>query len=255
MLELLDLVRDFLTQPDRWSLTDGSGIPFRLVEHLQATVVATGLATAITLPPAMWLSHHKRGEAIAGALVNIGRAIPSFGLIIIFFLVLRVRYGMGGFWPLILALVFLAVPPIFTNAYTGIAGVDPHLVEAARGQGMSEFQVFRQVELPLGVTVVLTGVRVALVQVLATVGIDAIVTSGGGLGRYVVDGFAVGVNGYGAVFTGAVLLAGLVLFTEWLFGWLQDRLLPTGLRRREHPDSGLDDRRDMPPPGTAVVGG
>lgn len=231
MLQLLDLVREFLAQPDRWSLTENTGIPFRLIEHLVATLVAMAIAMALALPPAMWLAHEKRGEAVASALVNIGRAIPSFGLIVVFWL-LASRAGIGGFWPVIGALVALAVPPIFTNAYTGIDGVDPALVEAARGQGMSEGEVFRQVELPLGISVVLTGIRISLVQVLATVGIAAIVTSGGGLGRYVVDGFAVGVNGYGEVFTGAVLLALLVLGTEWAFEQLRSWLVPTGLQAR-----------------------
>lgn len=246
MGELAQLVQEFLAQPDRWSLTAPAGIPYRLIEHVVITLVATGIAALLALPPAMWLAHEGRGEAIASALVNIGRAIPSFGLIVVFWL-LATRAGIGAqFWPVVGALVALAIPPIFTNAYTGIAGVDPALVEAARGQGMSEFQVFRQAELPLGVSVVLTGLRIALVQVLATVGIAAIVTTGGGLGRYVVDGFAVGANGYGEVFTGAVLLAGLVLFTEWVFERLQAYFLPTGLDIA---------REDDPTEMTAVGGG
>ncbi len=248
MQELFQLVQEFLARPDRWSFSQPVGIPYRLVEHLVATFVATGIAAALALPPAMWLAHNKKGEAIASALVNIGRAIPSFGLIVVFWLMAS-RNGLGtDFWPVIGALVALAIPPIFTNAYTGIAGVDQSLVEAARGQGMDEGQVFRQVELPLGIAVVLTGVRISLVQVLATVGIAAIVTSGGGLGRYVVDGFAVGANGYGAVFTGAVLLAALVLAVEWLFGWLQDLLLPTGL----HPSSSDDDTPTTAPSGAGA---
>ncbi|MBY5162824.1 ABC transporter permease [Salsipaludibacter albus] len=239
MLELLDMVQAFLAEPNRWSFTEPAGIPYRLVEHLWTTAVAMVIAAVLALPPAMWLAHERRGEAIAGALVNIGRAIPSFGLIVVFVLFAIERGNSGQFWPLVLALVALAIPPIFTNAYTGIFSVDPDLVEAARGQGMSGGQVFRQVELPLGTAVVLTGLRISLVQVLATVGIGAIVTSGGGLGRYVVDGFAIGVNGYGEVFTGAVLLAGLVLAVEWVFEWLQRRLLPTGLQVETDPDAGM----------------
>lgn len=229
MGELLQMVADFLAEPGRWSFTDGEGIPFRTIEHMVATLTATGIAAVLALPPAMWLAHERRGEAIAGAVVNLGRAIPSFGLIVVFWL-LASRVGLGGFWPLVGALVLLAIPPIFINAYSGVAGVDPAAVEAARGQGMDELQVFRQVELPLSANVVLTGLRIALVQVLATVGIGAIVTSGGGLGRFVVDGFAIGVNGYGEVFTGALLLAGLVLAVERLFTWIQAVSLPDGLR-------------------------
>lgn len=240
MGELLGMVADFLGEPQRFSLTSPEGIPYRTVEHLVVTLLATGIAAALALPPAAWLAHHRRGEALGGALVNLGRAIPSFGLIVVFWL-LGSRAGISDLWPLVGALVLLAVPPIFINAYSGIAGVDRGTVEAARGQGMTEAEVFRHVELPLAADVILTGLRIALVQVLATVGIGAIVTSGGGLGRFVVDGFAVGVNGYGEVFTGAVLLAALVLVVEWTFSMLQRWALPTGLRSSEdRAGAGMD---------------
>lgn len=227
MIELLEMVRDFLAEPNRWSLIASAGIPYRIVEHLWVTLVATGIATVIALPPAAWLAHHRRGEAVAGAIVNLGRAIPSFGLIVMFWLLAN-RNGIGGFWPLIGALVLLGIPPIFINAYSGIAEVDRATVEAARGQGMAERQVFREVELPLATPVILTGVRIALVQVLATVGIGAIVTNGGGLGRFVIDGFAIGANGYGEVFVGAILMVALVLAVERLFTLLQAAVSPRG---------------------------
>lgn len=226
MGELLSAVGDFLGEAQRWSLTQPAGIPYRIVEHLVATFVSMGIATAIALAPAVWLAHHRRAEAAASALVNIGRAIPSFGLIVVFFLLFTIEWGIDSFWALVGALVALAVPPIFTNAYTAVAEVDAATVEAAAGQGLTHRQVLFQVELPLGLPVILAGLRIAMVQVIATVGIGAIVTDGGGVGRYIVDGFAIGANGHGEVLVGAVLMATLVLAAEGGFGWLQRRVTP-----------------------------
>lgn len=226
MGELLGAVADFLAEPGRWSLTAPRGVPYRIVEHLVVTLVSMGIAAGLALPPAVWLAHHKRAEAAASAVVNIGRAIPSFGLIVVFFLVLNIRWGIDSFWALVGALVALAVPPIFTNAYTAVAGVEQATVEAAAGQGMTGRQMVFQVELPLGLPVILAGLRIAMVQVIATVGIGAIVTDGGGVGRFVIDGFAVGVSGHGEVLVGAVLMAALVLLAEGVFGWLQRRATP-----------------------------
>lgn len=230
MGELIQAVAEFLAEPNRWSLTAPMGIPYRIVEHLVATFVSMGIAMALALPPAVWLAHHRRAEALASAIVNIGRAIPSFGLIVVFFLVLNIRWGIDSFWALAGALVALAVPPIFTNAYTAIAEVDRHVVEAAVGQGMTAGQVLGRVEIPLGLPVILAGIRIALVQVIATVGIGAIVTSGGGVGRFVIDGFSIGAGGHGEVMVGAVLMAALVLVAEGVFGLVQSRVVPRQLQ-------------------------
>jgi osmoprotectant transport system permease protein len=172
-----------------FSWTAGGGIPFRTLQHLWVSLVATGLAIAIAVPPALYLSHHRRAEAAASAVVNIGRAIPSFGLIVLFWL-LATRTGWVGtqFWPLVLALTALAMPPVFTNTYTAVRGVDAATVEAARGMGYTEGQVLRQIELPLASPVMLAGVRIAFLQVIATTAIGAIVTNGGGLGRFILSG-------------------------------------------------------------------
>lgn len=225
MIDLLTAISEFLSDPIRWSLTERPGIPYRILEHLVATGVSLLIAIAIALPPAVWLAHHHRAEALAGALVNIGRAIPSFGLIVVFWL-LASRAGINPFWSLVGALVALAIPPIFTTAYTGVAEVDAVVVEAARGQGFQGRQVLRQVELPLATPVILAGIRISLVQVIATVGIGAIVTDGGGVGRFVIDGFAAGAGGHARVFVGAVLMAALVLVAEALFGLAERRMAP-----------------------------
>lgn len=226
----------WLADPDRWSVTQPSGIPYRILEHLQVSIVATILAVLVALPPAMMLAHHRRAEALASSVVNIGRAIPSFGLIVFFWLVAS-RTGWVGtqFWPLVLALFALALPPIFTNAYTAVREVDPATVEAAFGMGYTRPQILRRVEVPLALPVILAGIRLAFVQVIATAAIGAIVTNGGGLGRFIVDGFATGRAGWPAVIAGAIMLALLTLVADGVFALVQRGITPEGVRREASP--------------------
>ncbi len=221
----------WFSDPGRWSFTQTSGVPYRLVEHLQVSVVATLLAVAVAVPPAMALAHRRKAEALASSIVNIGRAIPSFGLIVFFWL-LASRTGWVGtqFWPLVLALFALALPPIFTNTYTAVREVDSATVEAARGMGYTEQQILRRVELPLASPVMLAGIRLAFVQVIATTAIGAIVTNGGGLGRFIVDGFATGRAGWAAVIGGAIMLGALTLVAEGLFSLGERWVTPAGVR-------------------------
>lgn len=230
-MELLaDLVAWF-GQPDRWSFTSGRGVPFRTIQHLWVSVVATVIAVGLAVPPALSLAHRRRAEALASAVVNIGRAIPSFGLIVLFWLfATRVTWMGTSFWPLVLALVALALPPIFTNTYTAIREVDAATVEAARGMGYAEGQVLRQIELPLASPVMLAGIRLAFIQVIATTAIGAIVTNGGGLGRFVVDGFATGRAGRAEVLAGALLLGVLTLLAEGTLSLIERRIVPAGVR-------------------------
>ena len=109
--------------------------------------------------------------------------------------------------------------------------VDPELVEAARGVGMPERRVLLSLELPVSAPVTLAGIKIATVQVVSTATIGAILSSGGGFGRYIVDGFGQGPPGHAKVLGGAVLLAGLVLVIESIFALAERRLLPEGIRR------------------------
>jgi osmoprotectant transport system permease protein len=230
-MELLGDVIAWFGEPERWSFTSGRGVPFRAIQHLWVSLVATVLAIAIAVPPALYLAHRRRAEALASAVVNIGRAIPSFGLIVLFWLLAtRVPWLGTNFWPLVLALVALALPPIFTNTYTAVREVDAATVEAARGMGYAESQVLRQIELPLASPVMLAGIRLAFVQVLATTAIGAIVTNGGGLGRFVVDGFATGRAGRAQVLAGALLLGALTLLAEGALSLAERRVIPAGVR-------------------------
>jgi osmoprotectant transport system permease protein len=225
MIEFLGEVAAWFADPDNW--TGVNGIPNRTWEHIQITVAATFVAAAVAIPIAVWLGHRKTGGTLAVAAVNIGRAIPSFAIIALF-LPISIRLGLGlGFWPTFLALLFLAIPPMFTNAYTGVAGVDPALTEAARGMGLTELRIITDVELPMASPVILAAIRVAAVQVIATATLGALV-AWGGLGRYIIDGFST--QDSVEVFAGAILVAGLALITEIVLGWVERRLVPVTLR-------------------------
>jgi len=233
MIELLADVVQWFAEAGRWSVTHPRGVPYRTLEHLQVSTVATVVAVILAAPPALWLAHRRRAEAAASAVVNIGRAIPSFGLIVLFWLfATRIPWLSTQFWPLVAALVALALPPIFTNTYTAIREVDRSTVEAGRGMGLTERQVLWHVEVPLAAPVIAAGVRLAYVQVIATTAIGAIVTNGGGLGRYIVDGFATGRAGRPAVIAGALLLAALTLLVEGALWLLERRVIPPGVHPR-----------------------
>ena len=144
---------------------------------------------SIALPIGLLVGHTGRGAFIVSSAANLGRALPSFALLLMLIPIavdLRLDFST---WPILGAMVLLAIPPMITNAHAGMREVDPDLVEAARGMGMSGPQVLLRVELPLALPVILTGTRLAAVQVVATYTLGA-VAGGGGLGRYIYDGFA-----------------------------------------------------------------
>jgi len=227
---------EVLAETVRWFL-DGAnwagrnGIPARLLQHLLLSAVPSVIAAALAIPPALWLAHRRRAEFFANAVVNVGRAVPSFGVVVLLAVFWITRGWDFAFWPLVVALVLLAVPPMFTNAYAGVADVDPALVEAARGMGLTERQVLIDVELPAALPVLLAGVRIAIVQVVATVALGAVVTSRtGGFGVYIVNGFArLRDGGDVVVLAGAILVALLTLATERGFGLVERAVLPRSL--------------------------
>ena len=216
-----DLV-DWFADPQHW--TGPSGVPTRLVEHVGLTAAALGIACAVAVPLALWLGHVGRGGPLAVNLANVGRAVPTFAVLVL------LAIGPLGFGPrsTITALVLFAVPPILTNGYVGMREVDRDVVEAARGVGLSPLQVVRTVELPLAVPLLLNGIRLAAVQVIATATIAALV-AGGGLGNIILLGF--GTQDQSTVLAGALLVAVLALATDLLFAALT-RLLDPRARLR-----------------------
>lgn len=220
---------DWLTQPNRWSWTDPAGIPYRTLEHLGFSLLSLAVAAVLAIPPALWLAHYRKGGFLANAVINAGRAIPSFGLIILFWY-LASRWELNtSLWPLLVALVALALPPLFSNTYAGVVSADRDVVDAARGTGHTETQIMAYVELPLALPVILAGTRVAFLQVIATVAIGAIVNDGGGLGRYIVDGFAEGAGGYGEILGGGIAVIVLALLCEGAFSLIARYAVPKGL--------------------------
>ncbi len=198
--------------------------------------MATSLAVLVAIPPAVVLGHRKQGGTFVVGAVNIFRAVPSFGIVVLA-LPITVALGLGfGFWPTFLALLFLAIPPMFTNTYTGVAGVDSDVVEAARGMGMTERQIMTGVEVPAASPIILAAVRVATVQVVATATLGAVV-AWGGLGRYIIDGFAIqdGV----LVFAGALLVGGLALVTEVGMSYLERVIVPDSLQTAGNEVAGI----------------
>ena len=200
------------------------GVPNRLLEHLGLTAAALGIACAIAVPLALWLGHVGRGGPLVLNLANIGRAVPTFAVLVL------LAIGPLGFGPqsTVAALVLFAIPPILTNGYTGMREVDRDVVEAARGVGLSGWQVVRTVELPLAVPLLMNGIRLAAVQVIATATIAALV-AGGGLGNIILLGF--GTQDQAAVVAGALLVAAFALLVELVFV-VASRLADPLARRR-----------------------
>lgn len=150
-------------------------------QHVELSAAALAIALVLALPAGLWLGHLHRGLFVAASVANVGRALPSLVLIALGLTVLGI-----GFWNNTVALVVLAIPPILTNAYFAIEGVDVDAVDAARGVGMTELQVLVRVELPLGLPLVFAGIRIAAIFVIATATIAAI-AGGGGLGEIIVN--------------------------------------------------------------------
>lgn len=221
-----DQVVAFLRDPSTWS--GPSSIPVRLWEHIWVSVVATVVAVVLIFPIALWLGHTRKGAAAAGAVVNMGRAIPSFGILVLTVMLL-VELGVSVLspWPVLVALIALAAPPIFTNTIAGVQGVSRFTVEAARGMGLTEGQLVSDVEMPLASPVIVEGLRIAFVQVIATATLGALV-AWGGLGRFIVDGFSQ--QNQGKVLVGALLVALLAVIAEVGLSTAQRAATPKGVR-------------------------
>src|SRR5687768_172239 len=210
---------------DNWSGGAGGGIDQRVVEHLQISALSVLIALVVALPPAIALGHLRRGGALAINIANIGRALPSFAILV---LALQITNRIG-FLPTVIALVALAIPPIFTNTYVGLREVDAEIRESAAGMGMRGTQVLTRIELPMALPLIMAGIRTSAVQVVATATLATLV-GWGGLGRYIIDGLAT--RDFQEVFAGAVLVALLSLLVEIGLSVFQRVVVPTGLQGR-----------------------
>jgi len=223
----------FFSDPASWS--GETGIPNRLVEHIAIALLAVLTASAIALPLGFYIGHTGRLQLLGINIANIGRAIPSYAVMV---MLLPVMLGLAPvlgydprlglrFFPIFLAMVLLAIPPILVAAYAGLQEVDSDLKESSRGMGLTEPQILTRVELPLALPVLVGGFRVALLQVIATATIGAYL-AGGGLGRYIIDGIAR--RDDGMLYGGVVLVALLAIGTDVSLSWLERRLTPRGVR-------------------------
>jgi len=213
---------EWFTDPENWS--GPNGIPVRTWEQIQMSLLAMVLALAVAMPVALTLGHLRKGVFLATNIGNVGRAIPTLGVLTILASIPAIGVGDTA---AVLALALFAIPPLLTNTFRGIAGVDPQVRDAASGMGMSGPGMLARVEVPLAMPLIAAGVRTATVQVVATASLAALV-GGGGLGRYVVDGFALQDNTL--LVAGAILTAALAIAAEGVLALAQKAATPRGLR-------------------------
>ena len=222
----------YLFDPDNWHLTGDSSIPERLAQHVGYTLAALLISALIALPLGLLIGHTNRGAFLAIGLGNLGRALPTFGLVL-----LLVTFMGVYIWPVLAALIVLAIPPILAQTYAGIRSVDPAAVDAAVGMGMRPTQVLFQAEVPMAMPLIISGLRSATLQVCATATIAAY-ASFGGLGRLLIDGL--NRNQYDQILAGAIMVALLAIALDYLFAAIERTVVSPGVRER----SGRRTRRD-----------
>ena len=235
----------WFTDPVNWSGPDG--IPARLLEHLQYTLLSLLVAAVVAIPLGLWVGHTGRARWLV-SLANSLRAVPTLGLLFVVALWLgpKIQGDLAFTVPSVLVLALLAVPPLLAGTYAGIEAVDPAARDAAKGVGMTGTQVLRQVELPNALPLLYSGIRSAVLQVVATATIAAFIGLGG-LGRYLIDGIALG--DYARAAGGAVIVALLALVLDGILALVQRRTVspglggarrPVGGRGKDSPDSAVE---------------
>ena len=219
-MSFIGQVVQWFLDPAHWQ--GDAGILHRTSEHVLMSGLSVLTAAVIALPVGIAIGHFGRGGILAINVSNIGRAVPSFAV-----LVIAVQlFGIGAL-PAFIALVALAIPPMVTNSYIGMREVDHDVREAARGMGMRERALLLRVELPIALPLIMAGIRTSAVNVVATATLAALV-AWGGLGRFIVDGL--GLQDYPMLFAGAVLVALLSLIVEFSLAGVQRLSTPAGLR-------------------------
>jgi osmoprotectant transport system permease protein len=214
-------------------LTDSSqravtgDIPAQAWTTFWHSMLAFAIAALVAIPLAAVLAHFRRVEVLSTWVVNIGRVIPTVTIVAVFVIIsLRNGYGFEP-WPIVIALVLLALPPLYSNTYTAIRDASPEAVGAARAMGLTELQILRRVELPLAIPLILAACRVAATQVVATEALAALF-GGTGLGQYITFGIAN--RDIYEVQAGAVLVAGLAMSVDLAFWAVTRFVVPKPLR-------------------------
>jgi osmoprotectant transport system permease protein len=222
---MINSIFQWLTDSAQWSGPDG--IPTRVLEHLEYSVVTLLIAAAIAIPVGLFVGHTGRGRFLV-SVANSLRAVPTLGLLFAISLWIgpKIHGSLAFVIPSIVVLVLLAIPPILSGTYAGIEGVDPDARDAAKGMGMRGSEALFKVELPCALPLVMSGLRSAALQVIATATIASSVSLGG-LGRYLIDGLAN--SEYEVMAGGAVCVAALAVLVDLLMAGLQRAVVSPGL--------------------------
>lgn len=212
----------WLFSPER--LEGQYALPVLLGQHLFYTVISVVIAAVIAVPAGWLIGHTGRGREVAVAISGAARAVPSFGLMVLLVLLLGVlRVPQAA----TITFVLLAIPSLLAGAYTGLEAIDRRVIDAARATGMTEWQIFWKVEVPLGLPLLVGGLRAATLQVIATVTIAAYVNLGG-LGWPIIQGIPL--RRFDQVLGGAILVAVLALIADMLLALAQRAAVPAGIR-------------------------
>lgn len=212
----------WMLAPAQWA--GNYALPKLLVEHLTLTAVSVLIAAAIAVPIGWLIGHTGKGREVAVAISGAARAIPAFGLMILLVLLLGVlRVPQAA----IITFVLLAIPSLLAGAYTGLEAIDRRVIDSAKSMGMTGWQIFWKVEVPLGLPLLVGGIRSALLQVIATVTIAAYVNLGG-LGWPIIQGIPL--QKFDQVLAGAILVAALALLVDLILAAVQHAAVPAGLR-------------------------
>lgn len=211
----------WLLAPEQYSGTDS--LPVRVGEHVYFTFVSVLVAAVIAIPLGYLIGHTGKGRSLAVGLAGAARALPSFGLILLLVLVIGVtQKPLAAFT----AFVLLAIPSILAGAYTGLEAIDRRIIDAARALGMTEWQILWKVEIPLGLPLLVGGIRSAALQVVATVTLAAYIGLGG-VGIYIIKGLAL--RQFAPMLGAAIVIVALALLLDGIFALLQRLLVPRGV--------------------------
>jgi osmoprotectant transport system permease protein len=261
----LSAIWGWFSDPANWQGTDG--VPSRVLEHLLYTALTLLIALVVAVPLGAWVGHSGRLRwLVTGA--NAARAVPTLGLLfaVSMFVGPLIQSDLAFVIPSIAVLVLLAIPPLLSGTYAGIDSVEPAARDAARGMGMTGWQVLTKVEAPCALPLFLSGLRSATLQVIATATIAASVSLGG-LGRYLIDGLAS--RDYVQMVCGSILVAVLALVADGLLALLEKRAVSPGISGRatrvarsrarnsdphSEPDPDGADGTDPDPRQAALVG-
>ncbi|MBN9140097.1 MAG: ABC transporter permease subunit [Micrococcales bacterium] len=218
----------WILSPDR--LGGSHPLPQAIGEHLFYTFVSVVVAGLIAVPLGWWIGHSGRGREVAVAVSGAARAVPSFGLLVLLVLVFGVLHKPEA---AVTAFVLLAIPSILAGAYSGFEAIDRRVIDAARAMGMTEWQIVWRVEVPLGLPLLIGGLRSATLQVVATVTIAAYVNLGG-VGYYIIQGLPL--RRFDQILGGALVVVALALVLDGVFALLQHLVVPRGVTAGRTPD-------------------